>query len=161
MTGISRRNLLRSGLTLSASSLLARLGWGRAATRMAASNPHLVLVEAESFASLGGWVIDQQFTDQMGSPFLLAHGMGTPVEHARTDPVIPAAGTYHVWVRTRDWVAEWKAPGAPGRFKLEVNGKTLAATFGTEGDKWHWQDGGNVELPQGKIALALHDLKDS
>ena len=158
MAAISRRNLLRSGLTLSASSLLARLGWGRAAARIAGSNPHVVLVEAESFASLGGWVIDQQFTDQMGSPFLLAHGMGTPVEAARTEAVIPAAGAYHVWVRTRDWVAEWKAMGAPGRFKLEVDGKTLAATFGAEGDKWHWQDGGNVELPQGKIALALHDL---
>jgi signal peptidase I len=27
-----------------------------------------VLVEAESFEDLGGWVVDQQFMDQMGSP---------------------------------------------------------------------------------------------
>ena len=31
-----------------------------------------VLVEAEAFEDVGGWVIDQQFMDQMGSPFLLA-----------------------------------------------------------------------------------------
>ncbi len=38
-----------------------------------------VLVEAEGFGDLGGWVVDQQFMDQMGSPMLLAHGMGQPV----------------------------------------------------------------------------------
>src|SRR4051794_38675828 len=35
-----------------------------------------VLVEAESFADPGGWVLDTQFTHVMGSPYLLAHGMG-------------------------------------------------------------------------------------
>ena len=39
-----------------------------------------ILLEAEGFDSAGGWVLDQQFMDQMGSPFLLAHGMGVPVE---------------------------------------------------------------------------------
>lgn len=48
MAGISRRVLLRSGLTLSASPFLARLGGGRAAAWTAASNPHLVLVELKS-----------------------------------------------------------------------------------------------------------------
>ncbi len=31
-----------------------------------------VLLEAEQFANTGGWDVDQQFMDQMGSPFLLA-----------------------------------------------------------------------------------------
>lgn len=44
-----------------------------------------VLVEAESFTEKGGWKVDQQFMDQMGSPYLLAHGMGVPVEDACTD----------------------------------------------------------------------------
>ncbi len=38
-----------------------------------------VLLEAEGFQKRGGWVLDQQFMDQMGSPFLLAHGLGEPV----------------------------------------------------------------------------------
>ena len=85
----------------------------------------VVLLEAEQFANLGGWVVDQQFMDQMGSPYLLAHGLGEPVRDAETTVQFPAAGNYRVWVRTRDWVAPWKAPGAPGRFKVLVNGKPL------------------------------------
>ncbi len=70
-----------------------------------------IFVEAEGFAKLGGWAIDQQFMDQMGSPFLLAHGLGEPVKDAITTVEFPAAGKYRVWVRTRDWAAPWKAPG--------------------------------------------------
>ena len=117
----------------------------------------VVLLEAEQFASLGGWVVDQQFMDQMGSPYLLAHGLGEPVRDAETTAQFPAAGTYRIWVRTRDWVAPWKAPGAPGRFKVLVDGKPLGATFGTEGAEWHWQDGGRVKIGS-EAKVALHDL---
>jgi len=117
-----------------------------------------VLVEAESFKDPGGWVLDQQFMDQMGSPFLLAHGLGVPVRDAVTTVTLPEAGKYRVWVRTRDWVATWNAPGAPGRFQLLVEGTALPTTFGTEGAEWHWQDGGTVEIQNGETKLALHDL---
>ena len=46
-----------------------------------------VLVEAESFAETGGWQIDQQFMDVMGSPYLIAHGAGVPVGAAWLDEV--------------------------------------------------------------------------
>ncbi|MEW6357044.1 MAG: FAD-dependent oxidoreductase [Planctomycetota bacterium] len=118
----------------------------------------VVLVEAEGFKDLGGWVLDQQFMDEMGSPFLLAHGLGRPVKDATTTVTLPAAGTYRVWVRTRDWVAPWNAPGAPGRFQVVIDGKPLGATFGSEGAAWHWQDGGTVEIGKKQVALALHDL---
>jgi hypothetical protein len=116
------------------------------------------LVEAESFRDPGGWVADQQFQDQMGSPFLLAHGLGVPVADAKTEVQVGAPGAYRVWVRTRDWVARWNAPGAPGRFQLLVNGALLPATFGTSGADWHWQDGGIVRLRSRSVQLALHDL---
>ena len=117
-----------------------------------------VLVEAESFAELGGWVIDQQAMDQMGSPYVLAHGLGVPVGDAVTAVSFPETGEYRVWVRTRDWVAPWKAPGAPGRFQLLVAGRALKTVFGTEGADWHWQDGGRVKLAAGKATVRLHDL---
>jgi hypothetical protein len=41
-----------------------------------------VFVEAESFTEPGGWVVDQQAMDIMGSPYVLAHGMGVPVRRA-------------------------------------------------------------------------------
>ncbi|MBC8468908.1 MAG: FAD-dependent oxidoreductase [Planctomycetes bacterium] len=117
-----------------------------------------ILVEAEAFTNHGGWVLDQQFMDQMGSPFLLAHGLGKPVSDAVTSVTFPVAGTYRVWVRTRDWVAPWKAPGAPGRFQVLVNGMPLNAIFGTEGADWHWQQGGAIIVTNLQIAVSLHDL---
>jgi len=117
-----------------------------------------VLIEAESFKHKGGWVVDQQFMDQMGSPFLLAHGLGTPVMDASTTVVFPEGGSYRLWVRTHDWVAVWNAPGTPGRFQVQVNGKSSPEIFGTEGADWHWQDGGVIDVKKGKNTLTLHDL---
>ena len=117
-----------------------------------------VLVEAESFDDAGGWSLDTQFIQTMGSPYLLAHGLGVPVKDATTTVKFQQPGKYHVFVRTFDWVARWKAPGQPGRFQLLVNGTPLAETFGTKGTDWAWQDGGVVDIPDTKVALALHDL---
>ncbi len=117
-----------------------------------------ILVEAESFAQRGGWVVDPQFMDQMGSPYLLAHGLGRPVADATTTVEFPVTGRYRVWVRTKDWVAQWQAPGAPGRFQLLVNGRPLDTMFGTAGAAWHWQDGGSVTITERQERLALHDL---
>lgn len=117
-----------------------------------------VLIEAEGFQNSGGWVVDSQFMDTMGSPYLLAHGLGVPVADARTTVGIPVAGEYRVWVRTKDWVARWQAPGTPGRFQLLVDDVALAVTFGTTGANWHWQNGGTVTLKRGVTKLALHDL---
>jgi hypothetical protein len=119
---------------------------------------HILLVEAERFDHLGGWVIDQQFMDVMGSPFLLAHGLGEPVQDAQTVVEFPASGEYRAWVRTRDWVAPWNAPGAPGRFQLLVNDRPVDTVFGTEGSDWHWQDGGVTRIENTRVKLGLHDL---
>lgn len=117
-----------------------------------------VLVEAETFAERGGWVVDPQAMDVMGSPYLLAHGLGEPVADAVTTVSVPRAGTYRVWVRTMDWVARWKAQGAPGKFRVLVAGKPLPFTFGTQGADWHWQEGGTVTLTAGPVPVRLHDL---
>ncbi|MBC8127242.1 MAG: FAD-dependent oxidoreductase [Gloeobacteraceae cyanobacterium ES-bin-144] len=114
-----------------------------------------VLVEAEAFSDIGGWVIDAQHMDQMGSPYLLAHGIGIPCKDAETFVKFPKSGTYRVWVRTRDWIA----PHQPGKFQVIINGKALAETFGTKGAEWAWQDGGVVEVKgAAAVKVALHDL---
>lgn len=117
-----------------------------------------ILVEAESFSQHGGWVVDPQFMDIMGSPYLLAHGLGRPVADATTEVEFPDAGTYRVWVRTKDWVAQWKAPGSPGQFRVIVSGKPLETVFGKVGADWHWQDGGLVEIADRRVRIALEDL---
>ncbi len=126
-----------------------------------------ILVEAESFQQHGGWVLDQQSMDQMGSPYLLAHGLGVPVKDAKTTVRFPETGSYYVWVRTRDWVGPWKKPGlsaamraegTPGKFRVFIHGKPLSTLFGTKGADWHWQKGGVVTIENRTVQLALHDL---
>ncbi|MEV4601092.1 FAD-dependent oxidoreductase [Amycolatopsis sp. NPDC049253] len=117
-------------------------------------NPLGVLVEAEGFDDHGGWTVDSQFESEMGSPYLLAHGLGRPVADAATTIAVPEDGRYHVWVRTKDWVPDHH----PGRFALTVNGTRLDAEFGAHGRDWSWQPGGTVELRRGEVRLALHDL---
>lgn len=91
-----------------------------------------LLVEAESFQDYGGWVLDAQFLEEMGSPYLLAHGIGVPREDTITVVTIPEAGKYRVWVRTKDWVPKYH----PGRFQLLVNGQPLDKEFGASGKDW-------------------------
>ena len=126
-----------------------------------------VLLEAESFKDIGGWVIDQQFMDEMGSPFLLAHGLGQPVKDAKTEVVFKSTGHYHIWVRTRDWVAPWKtastpkakkAKGCPGTFQVLIDGEPLPIVFGTENAQWFWQYGGAVNIKNKTTRVTLHDL---
>ena len=117
-----------------------------------------IFVEAESFSGKGGWVVDQQSVDQMGSPYLMANGLGVPVENAKTQVLIPSTGKYRVWVRTRNWVAPWNAGEAPGKFRLIVNSTPVKTVFGTVGAEWHWQDGGIIRLKKGETEIALQDL---
>jgi hypothetical protein len=113
-----------------------------------------VLVEAEGFSDSGGWLLDPQFMDVMGSPYLLAHGLGKPVASARTEVEFPETGTYHVWVRAKDWVPSHH----PGRFEVIVNGQGLAPTFGENGKDWSWQSGGPVQIQAKKVTIELKDL---
>jgi hypothetical protein len=125
---------------------------------LAAEDARNVLIEAESFSSHGGWVLDTQFIETMGSPYLLAHGLGRPVKDATREVKFPSTGTYRLFVRTKDWVARWDATGTPGRFQLLVGDKAVKTTFGTKGKNWNWQDGGTVEISDLTTQLSLHDL---
>ena len=116
-----------------------------------------LLLEAESFVEHGGWSLDTAFIPIVGSPYLLAHGLGQPVADAVTTVKV-AGGDYRIWVRTKDWVAPWKAKGTPGRFHVLLNNKPLSTEFGTTGADWNWQSGGTVSLAAGEVRLALHDL---
>ena len=122
-----------------------------ACTAMACLGGERVDVYANAFRE-GGWRTDVQFMDVMGSPYLLAHGMGFPVPDATAVANIPVAGAWRVYVRSRKWV-----DGA-GHFKLLVNGTPLAKTFGRASSEWAWEDGGEITLPSGLAKLALRDL---
>lgn len=115
-------------------------------------------LEAEAFENLGGWVIDQQSVEQMGSPYLMAHGLGVPVADACTTFEVAEEGLYRVFARTRDWTAVWHAPSSAGRFMALVDGYPLETVLGTNGPQWAWQAAGKIHLAAGRHTLALHDL---
>jgi hypothetical protein len=114
-----------------------------------------ILVECESFDNKGGWVVDPQFVEQMGSPYLMAHGMGEAVENASSTIQIPSGGNYHVWARTTDW-----APGnwsPPGEFNIWLGEEKLPKSMGHY-KGWGWNYAGKVKVKKGPAVVQLEDL---
>lgn len=113
-----------------------------------------ILVEAEAFDNYGGWTLDSQFELEMGSPYLLAHGLGKAVADATTIVTLPKETKFHIWVRTKDWVPRHH----PGRFTLSYNNFVIGE-FGASGKEgWCWQYGGTTKVKKEKAPLVLHDL---
>lgn len=118
----------------------------------------MILLNPASWKDLGGWTVDSQFIDQMGSSFLLAHGLGRPVADAvcrfnLSTQALKHSNTFRLWVRTRDWVS----PQGPGRFVVRI-GDWTSKELGIGRGDWHWEDCGLVEVPQGEVEVRLHDL---
>jgi hypothetical protein len=129
---------------LGGSSLAAAPGGGRS-----------LLLEADRFDDKGGWTLDSQFFDELGFAYLLAHGLGEPVENAKTTTTFPEPGRYWVWVRTKDWVpGDWQSPG---RFEVRVDGRSVGTTFGTRSG-WGWQKAGPIEVANRQATVELVDL---
>jgi len=84
-------------------------------TSFSQSNNALFL-EAKNFENKGGWVVDQQFMDLMGSSYLLAHGMGVPVADAEITVEFPSTGEYTIFVRTFNWTSPWYKGEGRGNF---------------------------------------------
>ncbi len=117
-----------------------------------------LFLEAESFAHKGGWVLDTQFIDQMGSSYLMAHGMGDPVADAVTKAMFNKTGEYTLYVRTYNWTSPWSENEGPGKFQISVNGQRLEKTLGCQGQEWEWQKAGSLFIQKGEAEIQLHDL---
>ena len=65
------------------------------------TNKNSLFVLCSSLENHGGWVLDTQFIVNMGLPYLLAHGLGNPVNDAHGKVKFPEKGSYRVWVYTK------------------------------------------------------------
>lgn len=112
--------------------------------------------DAVEFENRGGWYLDTQFVYEMGQAYLMAADKpGVPVTPATHSFVLPDGGKYRLWVRTKNW----KAPEAPGKFKISVDGKELDNICGAmPATKWYWEIAGNTELEAGEHSLEVNDL---
>ena len=117
-----------------------------------------LFLEAESFEKKGGWSIDQQFMDLMGSSYLIAHGLGTPVDDATTTVNFPQTGTYYIYVRTYNWTSPWYTGDGPGKFTLTIDGQPVKTELGTTGNSWMWQEAGKINIKNTQVKIGLRDL---
>lgn len=130
-----------------------------------------ISLECEQFQDRGGWSVDSQFRTEMGSTYLLAHGLGQPVADAKTTFAVKEPGEYNLFVRTRNWTlnqqekhAETMPPQpeakCAGRFKVFINGKDCGTDYPSLNDsRWGWfKAHDKVALKSGINEVALHDL---
>ena len=117
-----------------------------------------VTLECERFTDLGGWKLDSQFRLEMGSTYLIAHGMGRPVANAKTRFAVRESGEYVAFARTMNWTAKWSKDGAAGRFRLIVDGKALPVELGTGSETWRWCEAGKIALTAGEHTVELQDI---
>jgi len=117
-----------------------------------------ILVETENFDPKGGWVVDHHFMDEMGSLYLLAHGLGIRDGNKVTTVSQIKNGKYCVMVRTKDWIVTWNADEAPGKFNVVINGIILPGIFRTKNAEWIWQDDGIIDIKGTKVRSELQDL---
>ena len=143
-----------------------------------------VMALATRFNDKGDWTLEQQFVLQMGSSYLMAHGLGTPLaKDAKTEINIPEDSDYRLWVRTKNWTAFWSEGKTPGIFQVLIDGKADPSEFGigkmpldvkagidfpddidtsrearAERAQWYWQKGETYHLTKGSHSIALHDL---
>ena len=134
------------------------LAWAILIGATACSGKANLLVETESFSDKGGWIVDNQFMEMMGSPYLMAHGMGVPVLDASTVVELPETGTYRIYARTYNWTSPWTDEAGAGKFEILVNGQSTGKVVGDAGKAWMWQDCGTVEVKQRKATVSLRDL---
>jgi len=93
-------------------------------------------IDAEDFEDYGGWLLDTQFVHLMGSAYLIAGGVGKSVADATTEVEIETAGTFRVWVRSRNWLKDH----SPGRFSLIIDGVESKRVFGqADSEEWLWR----------------------
>lgn len=115
-------------------------------------------IEAESFKEKGGWVVDTASMETIHSAYLMAHGMGVPVEDAYTNLKIENSGEYYIWSLTRDWTAVWNVKDSAGKYLISIDGKNLENILGTNTKDWAWQFAGKIYLEKGIHTILLHDL---
>jgi hypothetical protein len=114
-----------------------------------------LLISTSSFPEKGGWIVDNEFILTLGTSYLLAHGLGKPVENAKKTISVRKSGLYHVYAYTYNWCAPWHSDMFPGLFRIKV-GDALSSELG-KGETWGWEDGGEMYFKDGENTIELVD----
>lgn len=115
-----------------------------------------IWIDALSFENKGGFMPDTQFVREMGQGYLLANGVGTPVEPASTYFTVNTDGKYRIFIRTKNWNNEY----TPDGIVVSVDGvksEHICAEMHSQG--WYWEIAGDFELCKGTHIIEVADTK--
>jgi hypothetical protein len=121
-----------------------------------ASNGTDLWIEAEDFVHTNNWTTERDIDNTLVLKGFTSYSASrdSSALRARTGIVVGTAGTYKLWVRSRDFTT---AQGIR-KFKVMVNGQTSATEYGTHGtDGYAWQSGGTFSLAEGVARMELYD----
>ncbi|MDR6781969.1 glycoside hydrolase family 16 protein [Pedobacter africanus] len=113
-------------------------------------------IEAEDFVQKSNWTTERDVQNSLIIKGFTSYSAGRDSTQlrARTGITVATAGTYKLWVRSRDFTT---APGTR-KFKVIVNGITSPTEYGTHGtDGYAWQSGGTFTLAAGQNILDIFD----
>lgn len=114
-----------------------------------------LLLPTSSFPEKGGWIMDNEFILTMGASYLLAHGLGKPVENAKKTIHVKESGLYSVLAYTYNWCSPWHSDTRPGLFRVKV-GESFSPEVG-KGGTWGWEDCGEMYFSEGVNTIELVD----
>ena len=104
----------------------------------------------------GGFIADTQFVREMGQGYLLANGVGAPVEPASTRFTVTKGGKYRVYIRTKNWNTEYTPDGIV--VSLDgVRSPHICAQMHKIG--WYWEIAGDFDLTAGEHVIEVADTK--
>ncbi|MGM9634871.1 MAG: FAD-dependent oxidoreductase [Candidatus Avispirillum sp.] len=113
-----------------------------------------IWIDAVDFSDYGGFAKETQFVREMGMPYLIADGVGKPVNPAATSFEVKQDGCYRFFVRTKNWLCDY----APDGIVLEVDGvksEHICAKCHTYG--WNFEIGADFKLKKGSHTLKVYD----
>lgn len=113
-----------------------------------------IWIDAVDFDNYGGFALETQFVREMGQPYLMADGVGLPVEPASVEFCVKECGKYRFYIRTKNWSVEHRPDG----LVLEVDGKKyehISSQANVLG--WYFEVGADFELEAGNHTLKVYD----
>lgn len=115
-----------------------------------------IWIDAVDFKDYGGFVKETQFVREMGQPYLLADGVGTPIQPASTSFKVTEDGYYRFHIRTKNWCPEYNPDG----LVIEVDGvKSEYVCSNTHTFNWKFEAAGDFNLTKGEHILKVYDTK--
>ncbi len=115
-----------------------------------------IWIDALHFENKGGFIPDTQFVREMGQGYLLANGVGMPIEPASTAFEVKEESKYRIHIRTKNWNNEF----SPDGIVVSVDGvksEHTCAEMHCQG--WYWETAGDFELNVGKHTIEVCDTK--